>query len=71
MTCSGGSLVSQAQDVIHHPFGARPPVDVVAHEDQLVPGQVRLELLQEPLQEVQIPVDVANGVDVSYVSSEQ
>ena len=59
-------LIPQAQDVIHHPLGARPPVDIVAHEDQPIPGQVRLELVQQPLQEVQIAVNVANGVDVGH-----
>jgi hypothetical protein len=54
----------QIQDVIHHPLGVRPPVDVISHKDQLVPGQVRLDLFQETLQQVQISVNVADGVNV-------
>ena len=61
--------ILQAQDVIHHALGVRPPVDVVPHEDQLVPLQVRLELLQEALQGVQMPVNVADGVNVALMNS--
>ena len=61
-----GSLVPEADDVLHHPLGVWPPVDVIAHKDQLIAVQIRLELVHKPLQKVQVAMNIANSVNVGH-----
>ena len=67
----GGRLAIVGKPVDHLP-GLRPPVHIVAQEDDDAArcgrlGQVRLDLADQRLQQVRPPVDVADGEDQAVV----
>ncbi len=68
---TGRRQIPQTQNVVHHSFGAGPPVELVAHEDQLLPLQVWLELIHKKLQEVQVAVNITDGVNVHFISEQK
>jgi len=68
-----GRAIPEGEYVVHHPLGVGSPVDIVAYEDEPVPGGLPRDFFYEPVEHVQAPVNVSyhessTGINLHYLT---